>query len=98
MIERRAFLACFLGFPVAGQLVAWLCALPGQAQQAIMEKGKAVVCDREAVKCPNGHDTCAVIDAPIAIGNDSYQYPDVKQLRDYHVLRCDVCKVLFTRE
>lgn len=67
-------------------------------QKAIMEKGKAVVCEGDPVKCPLGHDSCKAIDAPIAVGNDSYQNPDVGQLRDYHVLRCDVCKVLFTRE
>lgn len=82
---RRSFLAYGVG-------------MIGLAQQAVMEKGKAVVCEGDSVKCPNGHDTCRVIDAPIVIGNDSYQYPDVRQLRDYHVLRCDVCKVLFTRE
>lgn len=28
--------------------------------------------------------------APIAIGNDSWQNPNVQQLRDFHVVRCDV--------
>lgn len=87
-MTRRSFLAYGVG--MAGSATF--------AQQAIMEGKKAVVCDSDSVKCPLGHDSCRVIDAPLAIGNDSYQYPDVKQLRDYHVLRCDVCKVLFTRE
>lgn len=84
-MTRRSFLAYGVGMASA-------------AQNAILEKGKAVVCDGDSVKCPNGHDTCQVINAPIAVGNDSYEYPEVAQLRNYHVLRCDVCKVLFTRE
>jgi hypothetical protein len=68
------------------------------AQKAVIEKGKAVVCESDSLKCPNGHDTCPSIDAPLAVGNDSYQNPEVAQLRNYHVLRCDVCHVLFTRE
>lgn len=58
-------------------------------QNAIMENGKAVSCKGSDTTCPNGHKTCATIDAPLAIGNDSYDYPEVRQLRDYHVLRCD---------
>lgn len=74
-------------------------ALPALAQKpTVMEKGKAVVCDNDATKCPLGHDTCTTINAPVVVGNDSYQNPDVGQLRDYHLLRCDVCHMLFTRE
>lgn len=85
MFGRRSFLAQVFAF------------LPA-AQQAIMQGSKAVVCKGDAVTCPNGHKTCPRIDAPVVVGNDSYQYPDVGQLRDYHLLRCDVCHVLFTRE
>ena len=69
------------------------------AQKAIMKSdGQAIVCESDAIKCPLGHATCKVINAPIAIGNDSYQNPDVQQLTNYHLLRCDTCHVLFTRE
>ena len=88
MFGRRRFLTHLLAFIPAA----------AAAQQAIMQGSKAVVCDGDAVTCPNGHKTCRKIDAPIAIGNDSYQNPECVQLRDYHLLRCDVCHVLFTRE
>jgi hypothetical protein len=69
-----------------------------QDKNAIIEKGNAVVCHTDVVKCPLGHDSCTVINAPLAVGNDSYQNPEVGQLTAFHVLRCDVCHVLFTRE
>lgn len=68
------------------------------AQSAIMQGDKAVACENGTITCPNGHKTCRKIDAPLAIGNDSYQNPECVQLRDFHLLRCDVCHVLFTRE
>ena len=67
-------------------------------QKAIMQNGQAVFCTENAVKCPNGHTTCKVINAPLVVGNDNQSYPDSAQLFSYHVLRCDVCHVLFTRE
>lgn len=48
-------------------------------QTAIMKGKQAVVCDSEPIKCPLGHDTCKVINASIAVGNDSYQNPEVAQ-------------------
>lgn len=68
------------------------------AQKTAIEGSQAVVCKENAVKCPNGHQTCPTINMPIAIGNDSYSYEEVHQLRDFHLIRCDVCHVLFTRE
>ena len=67
-------------------------------QKAIMEKGQAVVCAENSIQCPNGHATCKVINAPLEVGNDNRNYPESSQLFDYHVLRCDQCHVLFTRE
>jgi hypothetical protein len=67
-------------------------------KSAVLENGKARVCDSDSIKCPNGHDTCRSIDAPLAVGNDSYQNPEVGQLREFHLIRCEVCHVLFTRE
>jgi hypothetical protein len=90
-MNRRGFTRLFAGF---FSLVAMAL---GQ-KEAIMEGKQAVVCESKPLKCPNGHDTCAAIDMPIAIGNDRYDYPEVSQLRAYHMLRCDVCHVLFTRE
>lgn len=84
---RRKFLALLAGLVPAPLL-----------QQAIMEGRKAVVCDDGPFKCPLGHDTCATIDKPIAVGNDSIDYPEVAQLRNYDVIRCDVCHVVFTRQ
>ena len=81
------------------RLALWLMALPVAAQQkAIVEKGQAKVCDDDPVECPLGHATCRSINAPVVVGNDSYQNPDVGQLRDFHLMRCEVCHVLFTRE
>lgn len=79
-------------------LTAILFSAPLFAQTAIMQGDKAVTCENGTITCPNGHKTCRKIDAPLAIGNDSYQNPECQQLREFHVLRCDVCHVLFTRE
>jgi hypothetical protein len=88
-LSRRAFFSnLLLGIPV----IAF-------GQEAVMEGGKAIVCDSGTATCPNGHKTCRKIDTPIVVGNDNRDYPDIKgQLFDYHMLRCDVCHVLFTRE
>lgn len=67
-------------------------------QKAIMEGKQAVVCADDSTKCPLGHTTCRVINKPIVIGNDSREYPDQSQLFDFHLLRCDTCHALFTRE
>ena len=68
------------------------------AQKAIVQNGQAIVCSTEAVKCPNGHPSCKSINAPLVVGNDDRNYPDQAQLYSYHVLRCETCHVLFTRE
>ncbi len=68
------------------------------AQKAIVQHGQAVVCDSDAVKCPNGHQGCKSINAPIVVGNGNRDYPDQSQLFDFHLMRCEVCHVLFTRE
>jgi hypothetical protein len=47
-MSRRGFLAYGVGM-LAAMSVA-------MAQQAVLEKGKAVSCDSNPVKCPNGHD------------------------------------------
>jgi hypothetical protein len=88
-MNRRSILGWIFGL-LGGSAVA--------QQKAVLEKGRAVVCDNEPVKCPMGHDSCRVINAPVVVGNDSYQNPDVGQLRDFHLLRCDQCHVLFTLE
>jgi hypothetical protein len=91
-VKRRNFLSR-LGLALGGVLGAAF------AQKSYLNKdGQAVVCESDAVKCPLGHSTCKVINMPIAIGNDSYQNPDVQQLRDFKVLTCTTCHVLFTRE
>lgn len=89
MIRRRSF---------GGILFGWVAAAAVAQKPTVMEKGKAVACENDATECPNGHKTCTTINAPIVVGNDSYQNPDVGQLRDFHVMRCDICHVLFTRE
>jgi len=90
MISRRVFFSKLVfGIPAA------------VAQQAIMQNGKAIVCEGEAVTCPAcKQKTCKVIDAPIVVGNDLRQNPDVAQLFDYHILRCDNpnCHAAFFRE
>lgn len=88
-MKRRSFLSYGVGMLAASTAVA---------QKGIMQDGKAVVCSGESLLCPNGHKTCAFIDAPIVVGNDSHISPDMAQLFDYHVMRCQTCHVLFTRE
>lgn len=67
------------------------------SQQAIMEGKKAVVCKDEPIKCPLGHDSCKSINMPLAVGNDSYDYPEVAQLRGKNVLMCEQCGMLFIK-
>ena len=88
MTTRRSFVGLIVGF-FAGPLTA---------QRVVMEGHQAVPCKDNAVKCPNGHMTCPTINMPIAIGNDSYEYEEVHQLRDFKVLCCDVCGVLFVKK
>lgn len=90
MSNRRSFLAYAVGM---------LSATAVAQQEAVMVNGSAKVCEGgDPVKCPLGHKTCRTINAPVVVGNDNYQNPDVGQLRDYHLMRCDVCHVLFTLE
>lgn len=89
MSSRRSFLT---------RLTLVFSAVTAFAQKGILENGKAKVCADDAVKCPNNHMTCKSIDAPIVVGNDAWQNPDFAQLRDFHLMRCEVCHVLFTRE
>lgn len=88
MSDRRSFLSYAVGM---------LASIAG-AQKTVMEKGQAVVCDGTTLKCPNGHMTCPTINATMAIGNDNRNYPETAVLFDYHIVRCDVCHVLFTKE
>ena len=100
MFSRRSFLALFgLVHVAAAQELIWNRSTTiSAAQEAVMQGDKAIACENGTVTCPNGHKTCRKIDAPLAIGNDSYQNPECVQLREFHLLRCDVCHVLFTRE
>ena len=86
MLSRRTFVSSVL------------IGIPAVAQKAVLRNGKAVVCDSDSTTCPNGHKTCRTIDAPLVVGNDNRNYPDSAQLFDFHVLRCDTCRVVFTRE
>jgi len=67
-------------------------------QQGVLINGKAKQCDGNPITCPNGHQTCKEINAPIAVGNDSYQNPETFQLKDFTVLWCEQCGVLFARK
>ncbi len=87
-MSRRTFLSYAVGMLAASPL------LP---QTAIMEREKAVVCSSGWTKCPNKHDTCYTINAPLVVGAGSYQNPDVAALNDKKVIECDVCHVLFIR-
>lgn len=87
-LRRRAFLSNLLvGIPALAA-----------AQTGIVEKGKAVICDGSSVKCPLGHESCREIDAPIAVGNGNFEYPEVGQLHAFKMLRCQVCGVLFSEK
>lgn len=87
MTGRRSFLSFAVG----------MLSIP--AQRAIIEKGKAVICESDSLICPVCKEkTCPKIDAPIVVGSGSYQNPDVQALNDFHVIRCDNCHALFTRE
>jgi len=95
MMGRRTFLGYVSG--MVGILTG-----PAIAQKAIMQGNTAVVCSADSgdpLTCPVcKKQTCRTINKPIAIGNDSYEYPDVAQLQAFHVIRCDSCHALFTRE
>jgi hypothetical protein len=86
---RRSFLGFAVGM-VAGPLLA---------QKAILEKGQAITCDSDSILCPVCKvKTCPTINSTLAIGNENRNYPEVNPLFDFHVVRCDMCHVLFTRE
>lgn len=91
MTRRNWFLKLCAAVPYLGTVAL-------VAQKGIVQNRQAVVCNGDSVKCPNGHATCKSINAPIVVGNDSHISPDTAQLFEYHVLRCEVCKVLFTAE
>jgi hypothetical protein len=87
-LSRRAFFSnLLLGIPALAV-----------RQSAILQKGKAVICEGSTVKCPLGHDTCREIDAPIVVGNNNRDYPDSGQLFDTRMLRCQQCGVLFSEK
>jgi hypothetical protein len=86
VIERRSFLAYGVGM---------LAAVTASAQTGIMEKHQAVVCETGSTKCPNNHETCYTINRPIAVGDGTYQNPEVAAIRDKIILECDVCHVAF---
>ena len=89
-MKRRSFLSYAVGMLSAVGLAAQ------QSGTGLIEKGKAVVCPTQGtIKCPNGHETCRTIDAPIIIGNDNSSYPDWAQVVSKHMIECDICHVLF---
>lgn len=90
MSNRRTFLSYAVGMLAAAM------PLRGQQKAAVTEKGKAVVCDAGAIKCPLNHDSCQRIDAPIVVGNGNRDYPDYAQLYDVPVFVCDICGILFS--
>ena len=103
-MKRRSFMAfspamiAALRSPVI--IAAIGAGMKAEAQQnAVMEKGKAVVCETNTgtTHCPLNHETCFTIDAPLVIGTGTYQNPDVGQLSSKHVLECDVCHILFIK-
>ena len=92
-MTRRGLIGRLLGLAVIAQ------ELYAKPQHADVQNGKAIVCDEEILTCPNGHKTCRCIDAPLVVGSDrNYDNPDVAELHNYHMERCNVCHVLFTRE
>ena len=92
MTERRSFLAYGIG------MLASVVSAFGQSK-AIVENKQAVVCPGDTAKCPVcKSDTCATINAPIVVGNDSREYPDMAQLFDHKIICCDVCGAAFFRK
>lgn len=82
-------------------IVGMLLGLVGlaSAQKVAVQNGKAIVCQGDKLTCPNGHETCASIDAPIIVGSDrNRDYPEWAPLYQFHMERCEQCHVLFTRE
>lgn len=81
--------------------IGWLLSGVGVAvaqQKTAMEKGQAVVCEAQVLRCPLNHETCSSINATMVVGNENRSYPDSNVLFDYHFERCEVCHILFTRE
>jgi hypothetical protein len=95
-LSRRAMLSKLLfGIPVVAGAQEIMRAQTG----GVTAGGKAIVCENgSTVKCPNKHDTCRYIDAPIAVGNDSYQNPEVAQIRQFRMLWCQQCGALFAEK
>lgn len=92
MIGRRLFLNRILS------AIAILRA-PLLAQHAEMQNGKVVNCEDDVLTCPMGHKTCRNIDAPLVVGSDrNVDNPDFAELHNFHLERCNSCRVLFTRE
>lgn len=90
-MKRRTFLEYLTG--AIGLLTG-----ASSSQEAIMEKGKAVVCSDGTAECPNGHKTCLTIGKPLVVGSGTYQNPDVAPLNEKVVIECDVCHVLFIKQ
>lgn len=95
-ISRRAMLSrLLLGIPVLASAQEIMRAQTG----GVTTSGKAIVCDSGSViKCPNKHDTCRYIDAPIAVGNDSYSNPEVNRIPNFRMLWCQQCGALFAEK
>lgn len=85
-MKRRNFLS---------SLLPLLATLGFASQKATMQKGKAVVCATDAIRCPLGHESCRTVDAPLVVGNNDHEYPSWAQLYDYHIVCCDVCGIYF---
>ena len=100
-MTRRNFLSlgmAMVAAPALAKQVGPQLNLRNVNQNGIMVKGKAKECETASLKCPNGHDTCRKIDAPLAVGNDSEANPECFQMRKVHLLACDACGVLFIEE
>jgi hypothetical protein len=84
-LSRRTLLKSFLPSLLLGQYAA------------TKKDGSVHVCaeNTSTVKCPQGHETCRNINAPLVVGNGDYNYPNWAQLTTYKLLWCDTCGALF---
>ena len=93
IVPRRSFLAYAVG------MLAAVAPVLAQQKKTVMENGKAVMCDGDTFKCGAcGHDSCRVIDAHMAIGNENANYPETSVLFDYRFVACENCNVLSVRK
>ena len=95
---RRSFLSYAVGM-LAAVGVTSAQEETGHEKAILQKDGRAVVCPDDSILCPVCKTkTCSTINATMVIGNENRSYPESSVLFEFHIVRCSICHVLFTRE